>query len=629
MFAIISTCRCVFLRKTINVNLRQLNLSLSRLQLCSSTFVERNCHNEPSSSTSFVESKFKKRRPYLSAFACFLKEYDSKENDNPGTPLYLWQHMTADEKSIYEAKAKAFNDLNKVTENLPQRLNVKKQKSAVNVIRSGRSEFSFNRLKNFDRKLVEEYNMPKRPLRPIWRFAAATGNRLPKSQLSVLYDRLPDEEKENYSNAYSAELTVFQEHLKEWKAKMIADGNEHILRRISGRWPKATKSSKDDWNELASQHGRPKHPGSVLTLFRSDLSAESSAMLSRQEFRRRWDQLDPEKKTEYSERLRKKTDEYRAKLRHWRESMLASGNDEIVHALSRCKTGTRANQWLPETRRSITCFKLADEHNMPKYPVGPFKKFIETLGKKMPVSEKSVLYRKLPDEQRKQYYDAFREELEAYRKNLRDWKSRMIAEGHEDVLKKLKPKGVVEQFIKTSKIEFAAEHGRPKRPKNPFARFLIDFNKARPPSEPFEFAKVAHEWNALSNDEKMKYRASYKADYGVYREQFAKWKAGMLADASEETLEKLDIRPPSRQKTTGRKKSLLSGKPKFPLYPFHRFLLDSGVTPEAEHREEQLYMWRSLKPSQKEKYQNEFRAERTVYDEKLREWKAERTAEGK
>uniref|UniRef100_A0A914WXK9 HMG box domain-containing protein n=1 Tax=Plectus sambesii TaxID=2011161 RepID=A0A914WXK9_9BILA len=579
MFAIISTCRCVFLRKTINVNLRQLNLSLSRLQLCSSTFVERNCHNEPSSSTSFAESKFKKRRPYLSAFACFLKEYDSKENDNPGTPLYLWQHMTADEKSIYEAKAKAFNDLNKVTENLPQRLNVKKRKSAVNVIRSGRSEFSFNRLKNFDRKLVEEYNMPKRPLRPIWRFAAVSGNRLPKSQLSALYDRLPDEEKENYSNAYSAELTVFQEHLKEWKAKMIADGNEHILRRISGRWPKATKSSKDDWNELASQHGRPKHPGSVLTLFRSDLSAESSAMLSRQEFRRRWDQLDPEKKTEYSERLRKKTDEYRAKLRQWRDSMLASGNDEIVHALSRCKTGTRANQWLPETRRSITCFKLADEHKMPKYPVGPFKKFIETLGKKMPVSEKSVLYRKLPEEQRKQYYDAFREELEAYRKNLRDWKSRMIAEGHEDVLKKLKPKGVVEQFIKASKIE--------------------------------------------------KYRAAYKADYGVYREQFAKWKAGMLADASEETLEKLDIRPPSRHKTAGRKKSLLSGKPKFPLYPFHRFLLDSGVTPEAEHREEQLYMWRSLKPSQKEKYQNEFRSERTVYDEKLREWNAEKTAEGK
>lgn len=100
--------------------------------------------------------------------------------------------------------------------------------------------------------------------------------------------------------------------------------------------------------------------------------------------------------------------------------MLASGNEEIVRILSRCKTGARPNFWLPETRRSLAClmvrfinfittvplvehfhFQLAKKYSMPKYPVGPFKKFMETLGAKMSITDKSVLYRELPEEKRK------------------------------------------------------------------------------------------------------------------------------------------------------------------------------------------------------------------------------------
>lgn len=186
--------------------------------------------------------------------------------------------------------------------------------------------------------------MPKYPLRPIWRFAAATGNRGPKSEVSALYDQLLAEEKEvsalwmfccslclycsaicsriiqriwymppwrgnicslcglflihlflifckrahsplhailrntslfinikrlwlksypytfslsaskrafqNYSKAFSADLAIFKEKMKEWKAKMIAEGNEHVLKRRRQGYQKLTPSSKDTWNEV-------------------------------------------------------------------------------------------------------------------------------------------------------------------------------------------------------------------------------------------------------------------------------------------------------------------------------------------------------------------------------------------
>lgn len=58
--------------------------------------------------------------------------------------------------------------------------------------------------------------------------------------------------------------------------------------------------------------------------------------------------------------MEKKMDEFRRDVQRWMDEMLASGNDDVVRVLSRCKSGNRLYQWVPETRRTSTCMKVDD-----------------------------------------------------------------------------------------------------------------------------------------------------------------------------------------------------------------------------------------------------------------------------
>ncbi|KAH0623564.1 hypothetical protein JD844_006454 [Phrynosoma platyrhinos] len=170
---------------------------------------------------------------------------------------------------------------------------------------------------------------------------------------------------------------------------------------------------------------------------------------------------------------------------------------------------------------------------------------------------------------------------------------------------------------------------RPKQPLTAYIRFYKDqqpiYRKQNPDVSVLEITKkIAQEWRELPASDKQPYEAAAKADRQVYKEQIAKYKAG-LTPAQEAAIKEEKRRKLQKRRATRKKRQLtVLGKPKRPRTAFNIFMSEhfqeaKGISIQAKMKN--LFdEWQKVSSSQKQTYLQLAEDDKIRYENEMKSW---------
>uniref|UniRef100_A0A914VDL9 HMG box domain-containing protein n=1 Tax=Plectus sambesii TaxID=2011161 RepID=A0A914VDL9_9BILA len=256
----------------------------------------------------------------------------------------------------------------------------------------------------------------------------------------------------------------------------------------------------------------PTRPKSALQQFIDDNSTIGWQYMAA------WHKLQYEEKLKYMKKYAVEMEIYYAKVRKWYKKICEQGGQELLLSAERSEVA----------------------ESLGKPPVNPkgFARFMQDYCEKHQIlyghSAAAVdAWQNLTTEEKAKYFcDESEEEQQARLEREYIWKNHMIAEGHR-VLIYLKPSDDPRKESRSIQHKVGLKFGKPKRPLNAKARFSLEFRENCPDDvkhmkNAWKTGKEA--WEALSEEEKLKYFKQYEQELSIYEEQMDAWEEKMICE---------------------------------------------------------------------------------------------------
>uniref|UniRef100_A0A914WBD5 HMG box domain-containing protein n=1 Tax=Plectus sambesii TaxID=2011161 RepID=A0A914WBD5_9BILA len=307
------------------------------------------------------------------------------------------------------------------------------------------------------------FAMPERPRTEFWRFydefsRTYSGRQPTKIAAIIAWRTVSEEERERYSSAYQAELKVYSEKVNEWMEKMLSNENYSILKRYIGK-PDVKNVAEEYFTRKYEIPQRPKL--SPYLRFREDFKqTHSLSDDSKRDARliaRAWRNLPDESKAKYISSWNEEMQLYRESLTAWKEKMRSSEREDILKQLEalrlfalkpmrpaavRGERGQLESSTQQNRKSEAAC--LVVEYEMPKRPQhSAYLEFFHEFAKSYTGDESQAkaagrAWKELTDAEKEKYNSKCSEKQQAYKEQMKEWMDKMISNGNEEILLKLK-----------------------------------------------------------------------------------------------------------------------------------------------------------------------------------------------
>uniref|UniRef100_A0A914V4W5 HMG box domain-containing protein n=1 Tax=Plectus sambesii TaxID=2011161 RepID=A0A914V4W5_9BILA len=183
-----------------------------------------------------------------------------------------------------------------------------------------------------------------------------------------------------------------------------------------------TKATTKTTKKAIDDGGIPKRPAAARSRFFSDFFAKEKFSNNIERLKaghEAWKALSDAEKKRYESAHAKEMTNFEKDMKAWQDKMTAEGHEDL----------------LPEKARA----KLAADLGKPKRPLSPFMRYHSSLkltGKSIVDHSRAAgeAWNKMSDAEKQSYTSGYSAEMEKYKKEMSEWRTKMATTGHVNIL---------------------------------------------------------------------------------------------------------------------------------------------------------------------------------------------------